>query len=293
MSLIDQLLTRTIINELGCKAAQKMEGGSPFGVLNQCFIYQTDQGKLFIKVNEKGLFPMYEGEVRGLASIRNTKTLRVPETRFLGMAERFCILIMEYIELLPHTPESQRALGDGLAKMHLSKGTHQFGYFIDNTIGTTPQINTWSGNWVDFFLQYRLEFQLRLLQNNYGDAELVSLVSRFMKSFPACFGGIEVVPSLLHGDLWSGNTGADREGRAVVYDPAVYFGHHEAEFGILTLFGGFTEEFYKGYRNLIAKDAGFEDRLIGYQLYHALNHYNLFGTTYRPLCLNLLSRARI
>ncbi len=293
MSLIDQVLTRTIISELGCKTAKKMEGVSTFGTLNQCFIYRTERENLFIKVNEKSLFPMYEGEVRGLDSIRDTETLRVPKVRFLGRTEGFCILILEYIELFPHTPESQIALGKGLARMHLSKAADKFGYFIDNTIGTTPQKNAWCENWVDFFLQHRLEAQVKLVQNNYEDSEVVSNALAFMKNFSACFQGIEIVPSLLHGDLWRGNTGADKEGRAVVYDPAAYFGHHEAEFGILTLFGGFTEEFYKGYRSLIAKDEGFEERLIGYQLYHALNHYNLFGTGYRALCLNLLSRAGI
>ncbi len=170
------------------------------------------------------------------------------------------------------------------------KGPEKFGYEIDNTIGTTPQINTWRENWIEFFLVNRLEFQLKLLERRVGDTEIQTKGEKFMERYSSFFEGVEVVPALLHGDLWSGNTGVDEEGEPVIYDPAVYYGHHEADFGILLMFGGFSQEFHEAYRELIPMEPGFEERQLGYQLYHYLNHYNLFGSSYRPSCMSIISR---
>lgn len=161
---------------------------------------------------------------------------------------------------------------------------------MDNTIGTTPQKNPWTEDWVDFFIHQRLEFQLLLAEKRYGDSEIRKKGERFLEKYPSFFEGLEIVSSLLHGDLWSGNTAADLEGNPVVYDPAVYYGHHEADFGILLMFGGFTSDFHTAYRELIPREPGFEERQLGYQLYHYLNHYNLFGSSYRPSCMSILDR---
>lgn len=285
MSLIEKVLTETILRELGCNTAEKISGGG----LVPYYIYSSNRGKFFIKVGDECSIDVHAAEAQGLKSIRETKTLRVPETLYLGKIEGFSVLILEHIELFSHTPRSLGELGIGLASLHLDKGVGQFGFSMDNTIGRTLQVNTWCENWVNFFLEYRLRIQLKFIEKKYRDLEIVALGGQFLKKFASYFEGVKVVPSLLHGDLWSGNTAADEKGRAVIYDPAAYYGHHEAEFGMLTLFGGFNDLFYKGYRSLIPEVGGFENRLRGYQLYHALNHYNLFGTSYRSLCLRLLA----
>jgi len=289
MDVIDQAIHRVLIEKIGCSHVQNLTG-SPHGVLNQCFIFETDKGKFFVKVNGKNDLAMYEAEANGLKSLKETHTLRVPVPHYWAAEGDHSFLIMEYIQLKHHTPSSQQTLGRLLAKMHLVKGPGKFGYEIDNTIGTTPQINTWNDNWVEFFLTNRLEFQLRLLERTVGDTEILRKGEKFIEQYSAFFEGLEVVPSLLHGDLWSGNTAADEQGEPVIYDPAVYYGHHEADFGILLLFGGFSQEFHEAYREIIPMAPGFEERQLGYQLYHYLNHYNLFGSSYRPSCMQILSR---
>jgi fructosamine-3-kinase len=290
MKLIDQALNRIFENELGCKTIKNVSGASSLGMLNQCFIYETDKGRFFVKVNDANRLTMYEAEARGLQSLKATETLRVPAPLFWGQEEEYSILILEYIALSNHTPHSQKELGMLLAKMHLKKGPAQFGYDLDNTIGTTPQKNPWSDNWIDFFIKYRLEFQLELLVKKFGDTEIMTRGTQFLEKYSSFFRGVKIVPSLLHGDLWSGNTASDEKGKPIVYDPAVYYGHHEADFGILLMFGGFFQEFFEAYHHHIPKEPGFEERQMGYQLYHFLNHYNLFGSSYRPSCMSILSR---
>ena len=233
---------------------------------------------------------MFEAEAKGLQSLKNTQTVRVPTPYYWAEEEGYSFLIMEHLQLSAHTPSSQKELGTLLAKMHLAKGAKKFGYDINNTIGTTPQINTWSENWVEFFIHQRLVVQLKLLEQKRGDTEILSRGEKFIERYTTYFKGIQITPALLHGDLWSGNTAADEKGKPVIYDPAVYYGHDEAEFGILLMFGGFTQEFHEAYRELIPMEPGFQERQLGYQLYHYLNHYNIFGSSYRPSCMSILAK---
>lgn len=262
----------------------------PPNALSQSRIYKTDQGDFFVKIYDLPDVWMFEAEFKALQIIEQTATLRVPKPYYYGKNENMCFLIMEYIELSGHIPSSQEKLGHQLAKMHLTKFARSFGFEMNNTIGLTTQINNWTKNWVTFFIHYRLEFQLRVVEKNYEDYELVSLGIKFIEKFPQFFEGLKVLPSLLHGDLWSGNTAKNLEGNPVVYDPSSYYGHHEAELSILQMFGGFNKDFFDGYRELIPCDDGFEERQWGYQLYHYLNHYNLFGDSYRPACMSLLRK---
>lgn len=289
MSTVNQIITQALHEKLGCKEIHNLTH-SPHGVLNQCFTYETDKGKFFVKVNSEYGVSMYAAEAKGLQSIKETETLRVPTPHYYGQGAGHSFLILEYLNMSTHTPVSQRELGMKLAQMHLLRGVGQFGYDIDNTIGTTPQINAWSEAWVAFFIEHRLEYQLNLAEKKYGDSEIRRKGEKFISFFPRFFVGVNVSPSLLHGDLWGGNTAADENGNPVVYDPAVYYGHHEADFGILLMFGGFTSDFHQAYRELIPKEPGFEERQLGYQLYHYLNHYNLFGSSYRPSCLSILEK---
>lgn len=258
------------------------------GGLNQSAVFKTDRGKFFVKKNSSYPLSMYEAELKGLEAIQNTKTLKTPISYCCGQGDVGIYFIMEYLELIPHDTHSQLLLGEQLAKMHSLSGKDKFGFELDNTIGTTPQLNSWQNNWITFFLEDRLEFQLKLIEKNYRDTELRRAAEPLLTRFPSFFSGIEVSPSLLHGDLWSGNTAQDRNGCPVVYDPAAYYGHHEAEFGILLMFGGFFfASFFEAYHAVLPKEAGFEERHQAYKLYHMLNHYNLFGSAYRAGCLSI------
>ncbi|KAJ2287479.1 hypothetical protein IWW55_006716, partial [Coemansia sp. RSA 2706] len=162
----------------------------------------------------------------------------------------------------------------------------QFGFEKDNWIGSTPQVNGWHDSWVEL-LHRRLKFQFdraRFDDNTQKTAE--ELLSRL----PDFFAGIEIKPSLVHGDLWSGNCAADEHGEPVIFDPAAYWGHHESELGIMRMFGGYSQDFYDAYHERIPQAPGFKHRVQIYELYHAVNHYNLFGSGYLGQCQRLLER---
>ncbi|EFJ43176.1 hypothetical protein VOLCADRAFT_66217, partial [Volvox carteri f. nagariensis] len=163
----------------------------------------------------------------------------------------------------------------------------QFGFPVDNTIGGTPQINTWSYDWEEFFRDRRLQPQLQMT----GDTQLKRMGENLCSNLHTFFEGIEVRPSVLHGDLWSGNIGSVG-GQPAVFDPATYYGHHEAEFGMSWCAGegGFSPAFYSAYHDLIPRAPGFERRAELYRLYHYLNHLNLFGDSYYPQCATILKR---
>jgi len=180
--------------------------------------------------------------------------------------------------------------------MHLYHHDKQkeFGFHINNTIGSTPQINDFEADWINFYREKRLKFQLDLLKKGEdGDTEIQKLgheliddKTRFSKLFTDIEGQIK--PSLIHGDLWSGNYGINKKGEPVIFDPAPYFAHHEAELGIMHMFGSVPAAFYKGYHSLLPSHPGDKARLQLYQLYHYLNHYHMFGAGYRSQCLSIL-----
>jgi len=191
------------------------------------------------------------------------------------------------------TAESEQELGKKIAELHLAPCTendNKFGFYIDNTIGSTKQVNTWNSSWVEFFRENRLKFQLDLIQTEYQDEEIFQLGEKLIEKLPEFFKDCEIKPSLLHGDLWSGNWAVDEKGHPVLFDPATYYGHSEMELSITQMFGGFGESFYTEYHKHIPKQNGFEARQDLYILYHYLNHMNIFGTSYRESCLKILKK---
>jgi len=280
-------IVEALKNRCGCKTVNAPQDLTASG-LNQCAVFETDRGKFFVKMHRSSPLSMYEAEAKGLELLFETRTLRVPKAYCSGEGTSGAFLIMEYLELFPHSEESQRKLGKQLALMHREKRASRYGFEVDNTIGTTPQINSWNDDWVEFFLVNRLEFQLRLIEEKYEDTDLRRAAEPLLSRFASFFKGIEVYPSLLHGDLWGGNTARDENGQPVIFDPAVYYGHHEAEFGILMLFGGFSQSFFEAYDEVLPREEGFDERHRAYKLYHLLNHYTLFGSSYRAACCDLL-----
>jgi len=265
----------------------------------------NDDGKevsFFVKSSSRSCKEMFYGEALGLQAMYvcsgedgaggNGDALRIPKVYHYGDYSdgRGSFLIMEYLNLSGRSDD--RALGKAMARMHLSPPTKEagnpnssFGFEVDNTIGGTPQPNPWtkpnSGTkeWIEFFRDHRIGHQLNLAGDSYCSNLWEQDISpRLYLLFQDLQGEKEIRPSLLHGDLWSGNIGS-ADGKPSIFDPAVYWGHHEAEWG-MSWCAGFGNQFWEGYRSLIPQDDGFLDRKPLYDAYHQLNHYNLFGGGY-------------
>ncbi|GMH36315.1 hypothetical protein BSKO_04183 [Bryopsis sp. KO-2023] len=254
------------------------------------YVMETSQGaKYFIKTARGSDESMFKGEALGLQAMYDAGGLKIPKVFHYGEhpSGNGTFIVMEYLKFSGGCGDAE--LGRALAKMHLMKpkdemaASGHFGFPVDNTIGGTPQPNGWSDNWVDFFREKRLLHQLNLA----GDSRLSQMGERLADNLEKLFEGIEVTPSVLHGDLWSGNI-ATVDGQPSVFDPAVYYGHHEAEFG-MSWCAGFSGAFWKAYHDVIPRAPGFDERKQLYLLYHYLNHYNLFGSGYYGQCESILS----
>jgi len=257
--------------------------------------YTCEDGrKLFVKTSLGRDVSMFEGEALGLRAMEATGTLKIPHVYHYGVlptnspGRGGCFIVMEHLELGGGGDDA--ALGRQLALMHLAAPTQpeaaagRFGFPVDNTIGGTPQPNGWHDDWVTFFRERRLAHMLRLA----GDTRLNKLGEQLLPRIGELFKGIDVRPSVLHGDLWSGNVGW-AGGQPTIYDPATYYGHHEAEFGMAWC-AGFSGRFWAAYRELIPDAPGAAQRRELYQLYHYLNHYVLFGGGYYGSCVNIMER---
>lgn len=246
------------------------------GCINRTFCLEGSGRRFFIKLNHARCLPMFAAESMGLGEILRSTTLRVPQPLCHGITQDFAWLALEFIPLQNHG--SQAALGTALASMHRCT-SNQFGWKHDNTIGTTPQKNTLSSDWIAFWREYRLSFQLGLAVKNGYTGRLQQLGERLMLDMAAFFDDAPIA-SLLHGDLWGGNYAFDGDGQPVVFDPAVYYGDRETDLAMTELFGGFSADFYSAYRSAWPLDSGYQLRKHLYNLYHILNHLNLFGGHY-------------
>ena len=236
-----------------------------------------DDTRYFLKLNDARHLAMFVAEAQGLAAIAATNTIRVPHAIAHGDANGQCYLVLEYLEL--SSRGDGKLLGEQLAALHRCTGNH-FGFSQDNFIGTTPQPNAWKSNWIDFWREHRLGFQLRLAAQNGYDGQLQRLGEKLMDVLPAFFKDYTPQPSLLHGDLWSGNHAYLQNGTPTIFDPAVYYGDRECDIAMTELFGGYSADFYAAYRAAYPLDVGYATRRELYNLYHILNHANLFGGGY-------------
>ncbi|CAN6481171.1 unnamed protein product [Victoria cruziana] len=258
------------------------------GCINLASRYDTDVGSFFVKTNRSIGPEMFEGEALGLSLMYDTKSIRVPRPFKVGSLPRGgSFIIMEFIEFGPSRGD-QAMLGKKLAEMHkASKSDKGFGFPVNNTIGSTPQINTWSTDWLQFYAEHRLGYQLNLALRQYGDSAIHEKGQRLINNVHKLFEDVVIEPCLLHGDLWSGNISSDKNGEPVILDPACYYGHNEAEFG-MSWCAGFSSSFYNAYFEVMPKQPGYEQRRDLYLLYHYLNHYNLFGSGYRSSCMSII-----
>jgi len=273
--------------------------GSPFaiesrtpvagGCINQCYRVAGSGRAYFVKVNSSERRAMFEAEAAGLAEIAATATTRVPAPLCTGANAEAAWLVVEHIEFGEATTRSMAQLGEALAAQHRVTA-RKFGWTTNNTIGATPQLNTQNADWLEFWRECRLGYQLDLAARNGAPGALLRKGERLAGGFAALFADRCVKPALLHGDLWGGNAGFDRTGTPVLFDPAVYYGDREADLAMTELFGGFSADFYAAYNAASPLEAGYEVRKQLYNLYHVLNHFNLFGGGYAVQAQTLVDR---
>lgn len=250
------------------------------GCINQTYCITDGAQRFFVKLNTPGNLSMFEAEAAGLMEIHRSETLRVPLPICYGQNDQAAWLVLEYLDLNSGMRGKAADLGKQLATMHRTT-SKQFGWVRDNTIGQTPQINTPSSDWVNFWRTQRLGFQLDLAKTNGHNGKLQKLGEQLLINLDKFFSDASPLPALLHGDLWGGNYAYDGNGNPVLFDPAVYYGDREADIAMTELFGGFPADFYSAYRYDYPLDSGYNIRKLVYNLYHILNHLNLFGSSYR------------
>jgi protein-ribulosamine 3-kinase len=243
-------------------------------------------GDAFIKTGPASALDMFEAEAEGLRELAAARAIRVPAVIDCGIDDGGAFIAIERLRFERPTAATETALGEQLAALH-GHSKDRYGWHRDNTIGPTPQQNPWTEDWVSFFREHRLGFQLELAASKGYGGELQTLGTRLVDALPQFFDGYEPQASLCHGDLWSGNWGV-AEGVPVIFDPAVYYGDRESDIAMTMLFGGFGRNFYRAYGSSWPMQSGHEDRLKLYQLYHVINHLNLFGTGYLGQAINLM-----
>ena len=270
---------RSIREASGAPFAIESRSGAGAGCINECHVVRGRGRAYFVKLNAPERKDMFAAEAAGLEEIASTQTVRVPQPVCHRATREASWIVLEYLDLKPPTGDAWRSLGTHLARLHkVTAPSH--GWKRDNTIGATPQVNTPHADWMTFWRERRLGFQLALARNGGHGGRLADRGARLMEKLPAWFDGYRPASSLLHGDLWSGNAAMTAGGEPVIYDPAVYHGDRETDLAMTELFGGFPRRFYDAYRAEYPLDPGYESRKTLYNLYHVLNHLNLFGGGY-------------
>jgi protein-ribulosamine 3-kinase len=293
---MDAELQRAVEAALTARAGRRVEVIADHAVAGGCIhdarlLELAGGGRVFLKADATAPPDLFEREAEGLVALAVAGCLRVPADPLPGRAGRTVFLLMEAVPVGRSGPTFFADFGRRFAELHRTTRGERCGFEHDNYLGGTPQPNPWTESWPAFFRDQRLGHQLRLArERGHADGDLERLGERLLARLddllevpgePAC---------LLHGDLWSGNYLADDQGAPVLVDPAAYRGHREADLAMTHLFGGFPPEFYRAYEETWPLPAGHEERLPLYQLYHLLNHLNLFGAAYRSRCLAILRR---
>ncbi len=260
---------------LKIKETSPLSGGS----INDACKIITDKGDFFIKWNNADLFPgMFETETKGLSLLSETNTILIPAVILQQNCGNYNYLVLEYINKGSVNNDFWNVFGKNMAAIHSVKSDY-FGLDYDNYIGSLKQFNKKHYNWISFFVEQRLDVQLKLARDN------KKITGNDIKSFERLFNRLpEIFPieqaCLIHGDLWSGNYLIAEGNIPCIIDPAVYYGNREMDIAMTKLFGGFNQEFYLSYNNYFALEKGWEKRIDICNLYPLLVHVNLFGGGY-------------
>lgn len=249
------------------------------GSINHVYCLQTDSLKYLVKINDCNTFPgMFKAEAEGLDTIRKTQTIAVPEVIFYGDFEKESFLVLEWIDNKRPSTRGSVLLGEQLAKMH-QYTANEFGAGADNYMGSLAQSNRSHKSWSEFFIEERLKPIIKIglskgLINNQDTDEFHQLYGRLPSLFE------EEKPSLIHGDLWSGNYLVSTEDKPYLIDPTITYGNREFDIAMTSLFGGFSNEFYEAYQYHFPLQQGWQQRIDLWNLYPLLIHLNLFGVSY-------------
>ena len=249
------------------------------GSINFTFKITTNCGNFFLKWNNADAYPdMFATEAKGLKMLFETNSIVVPRVIMQETCEKFDYLVLNYIEQGTADKYFWNSFGKNLASLHRITNNY-FGLDYDNYIGSLKQYNGKYTQWIEFFIEQRLEIQIKLAKDK-GLCE-----STDVKHFYALFNRLEDIfpdekPSLIHGDLWSGNYMVTQNGEPCIIDPAIYFGSREMDIAMSKLFGGFSKEFYSSYNYYFPLEKGWEERIDICNLYPLMVHVNLFGNAY-------------
>lgn len=256
------------------------------GCIHRAYRVSDGAHSWFVKLNDAASADLFAAEADGLDALARSP-LRVPQAICHGKAEAQSFLVLEWLELAAGAPRDFARLGEELARMHALAGP-QYGWHRDNYIGATPQFNPPGASWLHFFGEARLAPQLALARKQ-GRAALSDQGAALLQALPRLLGGHAPLPALLHGDLWGGNAAFLHGGTPVIFDPAAYYGDRETDLAMTELFGGFAPDFYAAYRAHAPLDSGYRVRKTLYQLYHVLNHANLFGGAYAAQAAGMIA----
>lgn len=290
---IDSALSALFGNGVGISGRERIPGGD----INEAYrITLTDGQRIFMKSNTMENASFFPAEAEGLGVISGTGAIRTPRVLACGTdGERggYSFLLLEFIDAGRRRPDYWETLGHQLAQMHRSAAAGRvsggkYGFFRDNYIGANSQINKPCESWRTFFRDCRLEIQFRRAAR-YFDGTDRKKIMRLLDHVEDILTEPEY-PSVLHGDLWGGNVIAGNDGRAWLIDPAVYVGHAEADIAMTELFGGFPGEFYDAYREAGDLPPDYGGRRDLYNLYHLLNHLNMFGAGYLSSVRRIVER---
>jgi fructosamine-3-kinase len=257
------------------------------GSVNQAYVISDDTTAYFVKLNDAARMGMFEAEALGLRAMWKTETIRVPKPICWGTVDRSAYIVLEWLDFGYGTHDAWTAMGQQLAAMHRVTSAKGFGWEHDNTIGFIPQKNPWTEDWVTFFQEHRLGYQFQLARKRGGHFPQQDAL---MQAIPALLSGHDPVPSMVHGDLWSGNAAVTQTDEPVIFDPAAYYGDREVDLAMSELFGRFPQDFYRAYNDAYPLEEGYERRKTLYNLYHILNHFNQFGGSYESQANSMIRR---
>jgi protein-ribulosamine 3-kinase len=285
---LSESITKEIENYRGL-AVKKSESLSGGCISNAFKVTFEDSLSYLIKINEQSPADMFIKEGHGLEELRKANAIRIPEVILYNHE----FILLEFISSITKEKDFFEEFGRKFAHMH-EHTADDFGFYEDNYIGSTPQINinneSIKKDWISFYFNNRLLYQFKLAEKNgYADSEFRKAFAKTADKIESILAGSDEAPTLLHGDLWSGNYMADEKGEACLIDPAVYYGNREADLAMTRLFGGFPGSFYKSYHEVYPLKEGWEYRENIYMLYHVMNHLNIFGRGYYAQALQLMN----
>ncbi|WP_136486383.1 fructosamine kinase family protein [Vibrio sp. H11] len=267
---IAQQLSDTLMFQYDITEKTRLDGGD----INECYMISDGRERYFVKLNQRDYLPQYEIEAENLRILRESNTVFVPELVMVGASKTHAFIILNYLATKPLDDAAHSyQFGQQLARLHQWGDQKEYGFDVDNFIGNIVQPNQWTKKWNHFFAEQRIGWQLQLLREK--GIELVN-IEEFVDLVTQRLASHHPRPSLLHGDLWNGNVANSAFG-PVCFDPSCYWGDRECDLAMTELFGGFHNDFYRGYYSVMPQDAGYEQRRDIYNLYHLLNHTNHFG----------------